>query len=223
MRTKNNKYCVYIHTNIENGKVYIGITCQSLKSRWLKGKGYESQTKFYNAIKKYGWDGFYHDVLYYDITKEQAEQIEIELIKIHNSIDDGYNLSNGGNSTGKHSDETKRKISSSHMGIRPSEEVRLKLSEGRTGEKNHQWGKRGELSPMYGKRHKEETKRKMSTDRQGGKNANAKRVYCDGVIYDCAKDCAIRYGIPVTTLRGWLNGCNKMREDFKCMGLKYID
>ena len=52
-----NNYTLYCHTNILNGKKYIGITCQKPKNRWGKnGEGYKFQPKFYNSIVKNGWN-----------------------------------------------------------------------------------------------------------------------------------------------------------------------
>lgn len=115
---KQDNYKVYIHKNKLNGKVYIGITSQPVNQRWRNGTNYYGNEYFNNSIKKYGWNNFEHEVLYDGLTKEEAEQIEIELIKHYNSTnrDKGYNIENGGNTTGKHSEETKRKISESQKG-----------------------------------------------------------------------------------------------------------
>lgn len=95
-----NNYIVYKHENLVNHKIYIGITCDVPKRRWKAGGGYKHNVYFYNAIKKYGWDNFKHDVLYENLTKEQAEEIEIRLIKKYNSTnkEKGYNIHPGGNS-----------------------------------------------------------------------------------------------------------------------------
>ena len=72
-----NTYCVYIHRNKKNGKVYIGQTIYGDKpnKRWLNGRGYQINTHFYNAIQKYGWDKFDHFVLMQDLTVEVAPVI----------------------------------------------------------------------------------------------------------------------------------------------------
>ena len=45
------KFSVYRHTNLINGKVYIGITSQIPEKRWGKnGKNYTESIKFNNAI-----------------------------------------------------------------------------------------------------------------------------------------------------------------------------
>ena len=51
-RTSNtNNYCVYVHINKVNGKMYIGQTC-ALHERWRSnGKNYFNCTKLFNAIK----------------------------------------------------------------------------------------------------------------------------------------------------------------------------
>lgn len=91
------EYCVYKHTG-PNGKVYIGITGMIPQKRWANGSGYRGNPHFYNAIKKYGWDNFHHEVLIYGLPREEAIIKEIELIKYHNShlSQYGYNVSLGG-------------------------------------------------------------------------------------------------------------------------------
>ena len=78
-------YKVYMHKLKKDNRVYIGITKQNLKKRWQRGIGYAHSTNFYNAILKYGWDDFDHIVLFKDLSKEEAEQKEMELIKLYNS------------------------------------------------------------------------------------------------------------------------------------------
>lgn len=91
------KYTVYKHTNKSNGKVYVGITKQAVERRWQNGHGYAG-TYFWNAIKKYGWDGFEHEVLFTGLTKEAACDMERFLIKYYqsNNREYGYNVSIGG-------------------------------------------------------------------------------------------------------------------------------
>ena len=52
---------------------------------------------FTNAIKKYGWANIEHKILYTNLSKEEAEQKEIELIKEYksNKREYGYNLTEG--------------------------------------------------------------------------------------------------------------------------------
>lgn len=98
-----NKYCVYMHTS-PSGKVYIGITSQNPERRWRSGRGYfprggKENSHFANAIQKYGWDNFKHQILYDGISKEEACEKEIQLIKEHKAQDPqyGYNELSGGN------------------------------------------------------------------------------------------------------------------------------
>lgn len=90
------KYYVYRHT-CPNGKVYIGITGRNPSVRWANGKGY-SNSYFYNAISKYGWQNIKHEILFDSLTKEEAEAKEIELIAEHksNHKEYGYNIAVGG-------------------------------------------------------------------------------------------------------------------------------
>lgn len=95
-----NNYVVYKHTSPSN-KVYIGITSRNPEKRWGKnGNKYLRHKHFYNAIQKYGWDNFKHEILFENLTKEEACQKEIELIAFYKSNDRsfGYNQSTGGES-----------------------------------------------------------------------------------------------------------------------------
>lgn len=127
-------YTVYMHVNKTNSKRYIGITSQKPELRWKNGLGYKCQKRFYNAILHYGWDNFEHLILSNDLTKKEAEAEEERLIALYSSNDlrYGYNIENGGvihkltaaqkehlrqiNTGRKHTAETRRKMSESHIG-----------------------------------------------------------------------------------------------------------
>lgn len=74
------KFIVYEHVS-PSEKRYIGITSQVPTQRWHGGANYKSNNYFYKAIKKYGWDNFQHNILYTNLTKEEAYQKEKELIQ----------------------------------------------------------------------------------------------------------------------------------------------
>ena len=92
-----NSYCVYCHT-FPNGKRYIGIT-NNTENRWRNGDGYKHQKKVWNAIVKHGWDNIRHEILIDGITKEKAQELEKKLIAEFDSIQNGYNVSVGGEGT----------------------------------------------------------------------------------------------------------------------------
>lgn len=58
----NNTYCVYMHTT-PSGKKYVGVSKNNAAKRWDCGRGYLSNTHFFNAIMKYGWINIKHEVL----------------------------------------------------------------------------------------------------------------------------------------------------------------
>lgn len=105
-------YCIYKHTNKINNKIYIGQTCQKPEYRWNNGEGYKGCPRFYNAIQKYGWENFSHEILVNDLTLEEANYQEEYWISFFDSANPsyGYNLSLGGaNKTIQ--DETRKKLS----------------------------------------------------------------------------------------------------------------
>ena len=153
---ENKKYTVYMHKNKINNKVYVGITCQKTNYRWGAGSGYRQQPKFYNAIKKYGWDNFEHIILFENLSFEEAKQKEIEIISKYNAFTKkyGYNATKGGDGSN---------------GVPCSEEKKQKISKANKGHKFN-----------------EETKLLMSKLKLGKKPINCKKVLCieTGIIYD---------------------------------------
>ena len=98
---KDRKKCYKVYMHIApNGKKYIGITRQeNPKKRWgSNGCGYMDNAYFWKAIQKYGWNNFQHEILFENLTKEEAEQKEIDLIAKYqsNKAEFGYNISSGG-------------------------------------------------------------------------------------------------------------------------------
>lgn len=92
-------YTIYRATNTINGKVYIGFD-----SYWPKRKGEHKGSaqrgepyKFYNAVRKYGWDKFVWDIIYQSKDYNHCLNImEQYFIDEHDSIKNGYNGQNGG-------------------------------------------------------------------------------------------------------------------------------
>lgn len=87
-----NLYCIYMHQQKNNGKVYIGQTKQEVKARWRKnGRGYKNCPKFYQAIEEFGWDSFIHTILETGLTAEEADEREAYYIALYDSVNNGYN------------------------------------------------------------------------------------------------------------------------------------
>ena len=113
-------YTIYRHVNRINGKSYIGQTCRDPSKRWAKGNGYakEHQTAFYNAIQKYGWENFDHEILEDGIKtlKESNEREKFWIAHYHTWVYDpecnGYNMTSGGDGSPgrKMSEESKEKL-----------------------------------------------------------------------------------------------------------------
>lgn len=108
------KFIVYKYTNLHNGLIYIGITSQGLEKRWKDG--YRSNKRLQYAIDKYGKKNFKREILYSNLTKEEACQLEIETIALLNTTNPriGYNISIGGTApmyNRKHTKETREKLS----------------------------------------------------------------------------------------------------------------
>lgn len=209
-----------MHVNKINKKRYVGITCQDVKKRWKNGAGYINCIYFYHAIQKYGWDNFNHYILFTDLTKEEAEKKEIELIAFWNTTnsDNGYNLASGGGTCAgiKRSKETIEKIRQARLGKKHSKETIEKMKQRKyTQEQIENMRKR-----MTGRKHTTEEIEKIRqahlgkarpdvTKRHYGANSpNAKKIKCitTGEIFDCISDAMRKYGISKSNISACCNG-----------------
>mgnify|MGYP002622886952 CR=1 FL=1 len=136
MVIENDNYKVYVLANKTNNKIYVGITKQTLDRRWKNGDGYIGCDRIYNAIQKYGWDNFTHDVFASNLTREEAMHMERLLISKFNLQDPdlGYNISEGGECPCI-SEEAKEKIGNALRGRTYSEEKRKLYSKAHLGKK----------------------------------------------------------------------------------------
>ena len=129
------EYTVYRLENVVTKKNYIGMTSQNPRKRW---RGYYTG-KMKEAIDAYPLDLCWKKHIEFQTTdKKTALELESELMKYYDSVENGYNTSSYGSGDFKHSEESKQKV-----------------SEAMAGEKN----------PMFGKHHSGETKNKMSENR----------------------------------------------------------
>lgn len=175
---------IYKATNRINGKLYIGQTTNDIKHRIYQHKSEaklrNNNIKFFNALLKYGIEGFTWDVIDTANTAEQLDALEIYYINRYNTTECGYNSKAGGhgvhNCSGKsngmfgkkHTESAKKAISVANSGAnsywfgkKHSEQTRRKMSMSQTGSKNHMYGKVGEDSHSYGKTLSEYTKEKI--------------------------------------------------------------
>src|ERR1035437_1707169 len=89
---------IYLLKNNINNKVYVGQTWRTLKDRWQNGTGYKRCTHIDSAIKKYGAEAFYYEILDFAFTQPQADILEIYYVSYYDSANRklGYNLRFGG-------------------------------------------------------------------------------------------------------------------------------
>ena len=175
-------FTVYIHINKINNKAYIGQTCQNPKKRWEYGAHYECSTRFYRAIKKYGWRNFEHIIFATNLTIEQSNQMERLLISLFDTTNDkyGYNMRSGGDNS-KLSDETKRKIKDALL----------------------------KKPPFLGRKHTDESKKKMSINRNGGKKPIPVRCVELNQEYASASEAGRKLGLNISHI---IQCCKKHRK-----------
>jgi group I intron endonuclease len=95
--------CVYLITNLYDGKVYVGQTIRSVEERWqahiaVARKGDDSSMHVVRAIRKYGPDNFTIEVLDTADSADSLNKKERQWISNYDSCnpDIGYNVLEGG-------------------------------------------------------------------------------------------------------------------------------
>ena len=139
---------VYKITNTVNGKVYIGITTKSVRSRWkahlcnafVKNVNYY----LYKAMRKYGKEAFSIETIHEAVSLAELLEAEKRFITECNSYAtaNGYNQTLGGEGV---------------FGLKWKPEALEKMRA-----RVKAWLSVPENHPMYGKKHSEATRRKMS-------------------------------------------------------------
>lgn len=141
---------IYCFRNIKNNKVYIGQTVDIVnRIASHKYKAETVKTKFYNAVRKYGWNNFEFSIIAKfesskDTVNEKLNQMEIYYVNLFDSYNNGYNSTLGGKAqrgytfseefkekcrNRVYSEETKAKMSKAASNRKISEETRAKHRE----------------------------------------------------------------------------------------------
>ena len=154
---------------------------------------------------------------FYEPTPEEYEEGRIAFRKIHSEfqrerfLNPEYNPMYGKH----HSEDAKKKISEANKGHSVSDEVRQKIREAQTGARNNNYGKRGELSPLFGKPLSDKTKAKIANANKGkfagANNPAARKVIClsNQQIYSTGKEVAEDFGVSSGTITNW---CQKHKN-----------
>lgn len=221
-------YLVYKHTNKINNKVYIGITSRTAQERWgHNGNNYSTSPHFFSAIHKYGWDNFEHEILFEELTKEEACSKEKELIKKYKANDRrfGYNQTDGGECFTLNED-TRRKMSLAMMGNKNglgkscSEEKKRKISEAQKGKIISAETRRRQSEAAKKRKHtsqSKETKEKLRNS-----YPRMRKVYCveTDTVYKSVHECARQLGLGASHVSAVCRGKYKTAKGFH---LKYYD
>lgn len=144
-----------------SGKVYVGQSVD-VQERFAQYRGghCKNQPKIFRSLNKYGIDNHTFEIIE-ECLEVQLNDKEIHWIAYYNSVNEGLNCQHGG-LNGRHSEETKKKMSEWQMGIKKKPESIKKSANGHRGMKFTDDALKRMSEAQKGRTHSDETKKKMS-------------------------------------------------------------
>jgi group I intron endonuclease len=218
---------IYIVTNKQTGKSYIGQTIRSLKDRKAQHKrdyrkNAVKRIMFYAAINKYGWEEFEWSTLYSNIPEALLDIAEICAIYEYGTFGGGYNMTMGGDSGMRgrnHSDDTRDKIGKSTKSFWDGNDV-MKKRYSNMFSGNPICGRRGDKHNMFGKHHSDETKSKISNTNSGhyGWTLSWKVITPNGtiVLVDNLKEYCRNNNLSPSHMYSVAGGSRKQHKGYTC-------
>ena len=157
---------IYCITHKDTNRVYIGQTVSTLKQRWASHRSTSFCVVLHRAIEKYGHENFSIEQIATADSKESLDVLESHYIEFFGSTDraTGFNLMRGG-SFGKHSDESKKKMSIALRKAYENPEFKAKLSAARTGVKHSPDRIANVVAALTGKKATDKAKKSLSEAR----------------------------------------------------------
>lgn len=144
-------YTCYLITNNLNSRKYVGITDDTIESRWsdhiynanyLKDhdRNLPGYNEMYQDMIDQNFESFEISIIEGDIPAELAESREQYYINLYGSIDiGGYNIRYGG-SKGNHHETTKEKMRNAQLGKKHSQDTINKMRAIKSGDNNPNYG-----------------------------------------------------------------------------------
>ena len=182
-------YCVYRHIRKDTNQVfYVGL---GLKQRPRRVSG---RNEIWNRIiNKTEW---FYEIIINELTLEEAQQKEIEFIKLYGRINTKTgtlaNMTDGGEGCFgiKMSDESKEKIRKKALGRKATDETRKKISESQKGRIISEETRLKRSKSLKGLKKTEETKLKISLSHT---KYNFKEIYLNNKeLFDTKSESIIQ-------------------------------
>lgn len=209
---------LYRHIRVDkNEPFYIGIAHknkQDIKyNSYTRSARREGRNSIWNRIV--AKTQYEIEILFDNLTWEEACVKEIEFIKLYGRIHNGTgtlaNLTSGGEGVPDHfvSDNTKHKISVANTGRTHTEETKLRMSNSAMGKNT--WTK-GRCKPRY------VIEKQIRTNKERG-IYNAIRIVhtITGIVYSSFSEVSRLFNIPLTSLKYMLQGKYTNKTSFKIL------
>ena len=132
---------LYVITNTENGKKYVGITTKSVAVRWrqhLRRVAASSRHALHCAIAKYGEESFRIEAVAEAASLDALKALEVaEIARLGTLGDGGYNMTAGGDGAAgyRHSEAEREARRQRRLGARHTDDAKSKIREAHRGKR----------------------------------------------------------------------------------------